>query len=331
MKHQAIPICYFPSTIIFISDNTDYLPGFMHSLPSKWVYQAYTDANKALQVIDSQRRYANNFQQRCQIDAPLDTLITPDAALNVDLAPIYSEVYNPCRFQEIAVVVIDLTHSAAVIKQVLGRLQHYPMQKIFLTDVSTHAAAIEAYNEGWVSAMIDKNHPQSQQDLHQQLLQCQRRYFNKMSESIVKTLDIASPTCLSDPEFCTWFRSMCESHAIVEYYLMDLSGSFLLFDQQGNSWCLIVRREVDMNAFVQHGKIFGASESMIDAVKKRQHLPMFQQYRALTVPAEHIDGRERYFYTLVSGKEALNIDSEQVTSYQDFLDSADALAEVVRI
>jgi hypothetical protein len=303
----------------------------MHSLPSNWVYQAYDDAHKALQIIDSQRRYAQNFHQRCRIDSPLDALITPEAALNVDLAPIYTEVYNPCRFQEIAVVVLDLTASEADIKQVLGRLQHYPMQKILLTDTNTEAAAIEAYNDGWINAMIDKGQAQSQDELHQQLLILQQRYFNKMSESIVKTLAIATPTCLSDPDFSQWFRNLCERHSIVEYYLMDLSGSFLLFDQQGQSWCLIIRREVDMNAFVQHGKIFGASEEMIAAVKKRQHLPMFKQYRALTRAAEHIDGRERYFHALVPSKEALNIDSKQITSYQDFLDSADALAEVVRI
>ena len=73
---------------------------------------------------------------------------------------------------------------------------------------------------------------------------------------IVRMLSVTSPNCLQDKKFADFFIALCEEKKIVEYYLADNSGSFLLLDEDGR----------------QHVRVVGAGDLELPGVVER-HVP----------------------------------------------------------
>ena len=108
IKRCSIPTCYFPSTILFIDDNRDFLQNFTLQLSDDLAYRLYESPTEALELILSEEKETEDFHKRCVSEyLYVDTWPMTNHTVNLDLAAIHWEVYNAKRFSEISVVVVD--------------------------------------------------------------------------------------------------------------------------------------------------------------------------------------------------------------------------------
>ena len=108
MNQKQITCCYFPTTILFVDDKLSFLKSLMLSLDKKLAYQLFNNPTQTLDFLH------NNYKPGTFTDNWLSTLKNSDennktthSLIDIDVFSIHKEIYNPDRFQEIAVVVVD--------------------------------------------------------------------------------------------------------------------------------------------------------------------------------------------------------------------------------
>lgn len=210
----------------------------------------------------------------------------------------------------------------------------YEHKKILLTGQADERLAIEAFNEGLIHRYIQKSEPNVAELITKSIYDLQLQYFQLMSDMIVRMLSVTSPSCLHDKKFADFFRQLRQEKGIVEYYLADNSGSFLLLDDDANVNFLIVKNEADMRLHYDLALDNGASEEVLDQLASGEKIPCFWQantqppewneWSTCLVPAHRFVSDETYFYAYTSGASLFDVHQDKILSYHRHLEDIDA-------
>ena len=115
--------------------------------------------------------------------------------------------------------------------------------------------------------------------------------------------------CLKDAAFYSFFQKLIEEKNIVEYYLADDRGSFLLQDFEGNLSLLVVKDEKEMRATAEIAAS-SVSKELAEGINNRTQIlylhekedsrllsPKEWELKNYFHPAACIKGeREKYYY-----------------------------------
>ena len=129
--------------------------------------------------------------------------------------------------------------------------------------------------------------------------------------------------------FAEVFQKLCDTHRIVEYYLVDNQGSFLLVNAQGRiSWLAMASEEL-MNTYAGLAQDDRASDSIVAGLKSKQMMPFFYSEKDFNArpaewhkylhPANQLQGQATYYYTYISNSDIYEVDANKIVSYQQFL------------
>ncbi len=335
MQYFTIPTCYFPSTALFIDDSRDFLLNFVLQLDEGLAYQVFDSPFEALDCIHKKHCELDLLSQRCLSEyteakhCPLT-----NHTINLNLAAIHAEVYNPRRFSEISVVVVDYAMPGMDGLEFCRRIENTKIKKILLTGQANEKQAIDAFNEGLIDRYIQKSHPNVAELIIKSINDLQWQYFQGMSAAIVRMLSVTSPSCLRDKKFAEFFHRLRHEHRIVEHYLADNSGSFLLLDDDANISFLIVRDEADLRLHYDLALDNGASEEVLDQLAGGEKIPCFWQaktqlpgwndWSTCLVPAHRFVSDENYFYAYKQGPALFNVQLDKILSYHRYLEELDA-------
>ena len=159
-------------------------------------------------------------------------------------------------------------------------------------------------------------------------------YFHGMSDMVVRMLSVTSPGCLQDKKFAKIFVELCKNKGVVEFYLADNSGSFLMLDDDANISFLIVKNEADMRLHYDLALDNGASEEVLDQLLSGEKIPCFWQSNSATpqwnewsnclVPAHKFVSDETYYYAYVQGSVLFDVRLDKILSYHQHLEQLDA-------
>jgi CheY-like chemotaxis protein len=101
---KKMACCYFPTTVIMVDDKVEFLNSLQlkiaKSLPSK----TFKDSTEALTFLQSIQKNTT-FIDRC-IVRPADDEIN-HRNIDVNISEIHKEIYNPNRFGEVSVLLVD--------------------------------------------------------------------------------------------------------------------------------------------------------------------------------------------------------------------------------
>lgn len=155
-----------------------------------------------------------------------------------------------------------------------------------------------------------------------------------MSDMIVRMLSVTSPNCLHDKKYAELFWRLCREKGIVEFYLADNSGSFLMLDDDANISFLIVKNEADMQLHYDLALDNGASGDVLDQLHNGEKIPCFWQSNLVTpqwnewsnclVPSNRFVSDETYFYAYVQGAVLFDVRLDKILSYHQYLEELDA-------
>ncbi|MBS0357927.1 MAG: response regulator [Proteobacteria bacterium] len=331
MYYSALPACYFPSTTFFVDDSREFLVNFTLQLEDSLAFQVYDSPYDALDALYASRQTPDYLSQRC-ITEYLDSRAWPmtNQTVNLNLAAIHSEVYNPQRFSEVSVVVVDYAMPGMNGLDFCQRIQNSPVKKILLTGRADERTVLEAFNEGLIDRYIEKNIPNVATVIKHAIQKLQRQYFQGMSDLIIRMVSVTSPTCLQDVLFAQFLKKICDENDVAEFYLTENSGSFLLLDKDANLSCLIVKNRQDLNLHYEMALDNKAPESVLDDLKSGRKIPYFSDnegqktsewsdWSTFLRPAQVVQGLENYYYTIVKDPIVFNIQKEKITSYSEYL------------
>ena len=335
MRHSSIPTCYFPSTALFLDDSHDFLLNFVLQLDEGVAYRIFDSPCRALDYIHYKRGELDLVSQHCLSEyTEAKKCPLTNHTINLDLAAIHAEVYNPHRFSEISVVVVDYAMPEMDGLEFCRRIESDNIKKILLTGQGDDKLAIAAFNEGLIHRYIKKSDVNAAAQVTKSIYDLQFQYFQSMSEMVVRMLSINSPCCLRDKKFINFFRQLREENGIIEYYLVDNSGSFFMLDDDANVSFLIVKNAGDVRLHYDLGLDHGASDEILDALLNGDKIPGFWQANALStqsqdwssclVPANRFTSDETYYYAYLKGNVLFDVRQQKILSYHRFLEELDA-------
>ncbi len=334
MKHFAIPSCYFPSTVVFIDDSKEFLANFTLQLPQDLAYQIYDSPFEALETIFAKQHESDKLQQRCvseYVDA--DTLPMTNQTINLNLSAIHSEIYNPQRFSEVSVVVVDYAMPGMNGIEFCKRLENSSIKRILLTGKADEKTAIQAFNDGLIHRYVQKSDPNVAKLINDSIRDLQKQYFQNMSDMIIRMLAVNSPNCLTNEIFAEFFKGIREQYNIVEFYITDSSGSFLMLDAEATPYLLIMKNKQDLQMHYDLALDNRAPKEVLKALEAGERIPYFSHTNGYNgewsdwnnwlLPAKQVQFDQTYFYAVVKNPLSPEIRPDRVLSYNDYLENMD--------
>lgn len=335
MKHAGIPTFYFPSTAVFVDDSKDFLINLSLQFDPSLSYRLFESPQEAAQFIQghTQRSVADRGYVSTYIDAVSNPLTSQ--TFNLDLSAIQKEIYNEKRFEEISVLFVDYSMPGINGLELCRMLEDHPCKKVLLTGQADEKMAVQAFNEGLIDSFILKNNPDVIATMNETLQDLQQRYFLENSDMMVRALASDSLSFLKDSLCSDFFRALCQKHNIVEYYLAETSGSFLMLNAKGEVSWLVVKNEEDLTMLSELAEDNNAPAEVVEQVRRGERLPYFtttginmfaSNWSDALYPAHTLAGRETYYYAFIENPTVPDLDISKITPYEQFLEKNDVTA-----
>lgn len=189
--------------------------------------------------------------------------------------------------------------------------------------------AIEAFNEGIIHQFLQKSDPELFEKLPAIITKAQEKYFELALHDLTNQVYLESPESdvLRDPIFVEFFNTFISEKKVVEYYLLDVTGSFLFLNDKGEASALLVFNE----------EMLETQEDMIpeqdrDSVLARHvyertqavcfypfknHPPYNEdRWKDYLQPLSLLEGNHRYFYAFQPKLPYLN--AEHIFSFKRY-------------
>jgi CheY-like chemotaxis protein len=329
MQH-LIPACYFPSTALFLDDSHDFLLNFVLQLDEGVAFRIFDRPSKALEYIRQNNAEANLLRKYCSgTNIPSEG----ETGSPSKLSGIYKEVYNPNRFTEVSVIVVDYAMPEMNGIEFCRQLDNPKIKKILLTGQADEKTAIKAFNEGLIHKYVKKSESHAAEIITKSIYDFQMQYFQATSQDLAAALSAKPPLCILDKKFAEFFNNFCREKRVVEYYLIDRVGSYLLLDEDANTSFLIVKDEKEMCHFYEIAAQNKADETILKDLETRRKIPAcwnntnldtYLNWAELLVPAMEIQGESSYYFAYISGNSLFDIRQQKILSYHRFLEEIDA-------
>ncbi len=333
METLSILPYFHPTTVVLVDDNLDFLGNLSLQLDADLAYRLFDSPNKALEQLNnaartrplSERFFATIKDNRQGVPA--------EPVLRLDLAAIQREVRNTHRFAETAVVMVDYAMPKMNGLEFCKQIRNPHVKKVLFTGVADEYVAVRAFNEGLIDRFILKSERDVYEEVNVAIHELQNAYIRDTAYTISHVLSLRSRHCLIDPVFARFFEQLRAEHKYIEYYLSVEPDGFLLLDAEGTAARLIVLTDEDL---LLHGKIaraHGAPQDLLDELEKGETVPYFSaspdgffrpqcaQWRQCLHPAQILEGRSRYYWTLVPDAELAA--GGEVASYNGYLNWLD--------
>lgn len=314
MNHN-IPLFYHSSSVLFLDDDPEILNGLSTSIDKKFPFILSENPQKALDYLKKHSLDTRDFSPAI-IEENHDVTLQGTGnveTFDIDFAKLHGDLSASDRFGKVLVAVID-RHIPAFdgleFCRVVKEEFQLPVKIILLTGATTLDEAIKAFNEKRIDAYIPKTPslaPMADK-MNQLINQLAWQQFYETSKNLAGLL-VHKLKHISTPAFVDAFKDARESNDIVEFYLYDSAGSFLMFDALGNAKLFLVRSEQDFETMLSLAEDNEASDSVINDLKQRKQFPFAEsrksnltlsddQWDRAMVPMKKLDG-SKVFYAVI--------------------------------
>lgn len=326
---------YYPTTVVFLDDNRDFLLNLSLSLSPNLAYRLSTDAQTLLDYLHERSRQP--LYRRC-FSYVKDLAATRSERLDVirvNLTQIQHEVRHRDRFEEISVAVVDYDLPDMQGLEFCRRLRDLQVKTILLTGVADSSVAVEAFNSGLIDRYLSKQDAQIECRLNAMIRELQSAYFGEHSELVRWCVSQRSPGFLREPAFARLYDDIAREYGIVEHYFVHDPSGLLLVDAQGAVYRLIVLDEAQIQTHIDVAREHNASAELVARLESRRTLPYFWvtpdgHYRpeafnwwTYLFDAQALDGESRYYYAIIPDPPNFSGLLRPTSSYSDYLSRLD--------
>lgn len=326
MRNLKISLCHYATTVVFVDDNQDYLTHlqgrFNELLPSVF----FASPAQALNYLNE--TYQDEpFIKRCIAIPQDETSNHFESSVNIEA--IQNELYRTQRFSEIAVVVVDYAMPAMNGIEFCKQIKSPNILVILLTGEADVNIAIKAFNEGIIDKFIEKK-PNIKEELYEEIQKLERHYFISLSNIIMHQAHPENLTSLEDDDVAKKFYQFCQTHNIVEHYIISENGDFLLIDKSGKPFWLVIKSDSEIQRLYDYADLMQAPDAVLKALQNREKLPLFysasdsqpstDDWENYLSPAYPISNAKHYYYAYKTTDNSHRVGD--LLSYQAYLANA---------
>ena len=308
MHKGMLPIYSLPSTIVLVDDSEELLENLKIHLLDRFHLRCFTEPNKALSYIN--QLTPHDLIQQCTKTNDLQSY--DEFNLQININKIHQIMYLPERFLEVSTIISDYAMPKLNGIDLCEQIKSDDIRKVLLTGQADTNLAIKAFNQGVIDQFIQKSDANLIKLLRDTLNQQIYQYFVKQSQQLFNETSLRqheSLNILLNEKFHAFFNKNCDSNQIIEYYLLDEHGSYILLDKNANSYLLIIRSEDEIAEQVRIAQFEQAKPDLIKHLEQRKSVLFFPnaqaqqspatQWDTYQFPAKQIPGLKSHYFVLV--------------------------------
>lgn len=303
---------YHPSTAVFVDDQQAFLSAIKNRLPKEMMALFFSNPNEALEKIKKAHfpaRESPHDIYEIEEDLELNIQNNNEAFFNLKLGQVAKTIYNPKRFSEISVVIVDRMMPDLDGINFCRQLTNCSVKKIMLTASKDRTIATDAFNEGIIDFFLVKDSPNLSSQLIEAITSMQKNYFASLSKRMLgNTLEMAVPLINSQPISTLLQRKMTELNA-VEYYLLDKYGSvlFITFEGVPTTLAILSDKVIDHYAVIANeheelaiANVLRKKEKLLFFPKESDSMRPVNEWHHFLFDAMPIPDQSNLFYSVIS-------------------------------
>jgi CheY-like chemotaxis protein len=318
MSNLALPLFYFPSTILWVDDDETFIDAIKIAYEDKFKCLTFFEANKAL-------AYLSHYKSPLEKINLVKEYVKSDEYGTISHAPIdlniskILDIYNhPLKHHEISLLVIDHNMPNMTGLEFCQSIAAQPFKKILLTGETNYKQAVNAFNQGLIDRFIHKSSNVAD-ELHQYVNELTYNYFCEKTSQLVSHLETSHLSSLSDPIFSIFFEQWRVENKITQFYLINNHGGFLTINDKNETFYFLVMSSRHAKEFVKLNDDCGDKVGhLLNGVSEGKLIPFFgvgkecweielQEWSQHFYPANILLGRERYAWTVIKKREPITL------------------------
>jgi CheY-like chemotaxis protein len=328
MINSKLLCLYYPTTIVLIDDDVRFLENMSLNLSHDLFYRTFQDPKAALAALketENQNKFLSHTVAAREEEAG-------KFSVDFNTSVIYKEVYNRKQFDEVSVIVVDYSMPQMNGEELLKNLTQSPAKKLMLTGQADEATAVRLFNDGIIDKFMLKSTDSHTliQHLNQNIEELQTKYFHGLSDIILKPLSGQIGICFTDPIFVDFFNKTLADTSTSSYYLIEISGSFLLLDADASPTWLLVKTKNELQEFAPQAEAEGASEDVVDSIKNGHKIPYFNDFDEYVdatsgnwdkylYAAQELNGKAQYRYAITKNIPGFRLHRDKILSFNTYL------------
>jgi CheY-like chemotaxis protein len=318
---------------MFLDDDTNFLDALNHYLgiPNS---HFFTSPEIPISILSSSNAIKRIQKRLFQINSStLEELDTNSEyyPFLINFHALHEEIYNPSRFEDTSVLVVDYHMGDINGIAVCEKLAQHPAKKILLTgSPEKESVAIDAFNQGIIHYFVSKSDPEFAKKLKTAVIELQQQYFKEVTRAVFDNLLLGN-ALLQTIAYEKLILSIKEETKAVEYYLLDNIGSMIFVNEKGSPTWLNIKEESELINYENIAKDLGVNNELIELMAKRMKIPFFfdekdhqllvEQWNDIFYEAKKLEGIEGYYACIIHGNKRGNLDETKLVSYDSHLNN----------
>ena len=337
MNEQIMACMYYPTTVIAVDDNLAVLKNLELKLGRIMLCKTFSIPEEALDYIEKNIKKRDSLEEIVHVNEESSTYISSSEQLPIayDVSKIYQHVYKEDRFSNVSVIIVDYAMPGMNGEELCRKLraEHGSLIKIImLTGEANDPKAIQLFNAGVIDRFIRKSQQGVDEALINTVLEMQEFYFKDLTSQIFKGISSEKTSALGDPAFAYFFDKVRQEISATSYYLIEISGSFIFFDNAGKPTWLIIKTLEELEEIAEQIEP-DISEKLVDSIAKGEVVPYFKYSELVDYysdeeklekalhKAEALIGEKMYRYALLDKLPEFSLDKEKIVSFNQYISS----------
>ena len=150
---SKIPLCFYPTQIVFVDDNTEFLATLSMAFPKQFNLTLFDDTDLALKYINEHQREDHLIKKNEKPKPEGESEVWVKQVLTRQNLKRFDEL----RIKEVSVVVVDYSMPSMNGIEFCESIKNSSIKKILLTGHATSTDAVKAFNNNTIHYYLKKN------------------------------------------------------------------------------------------------------------------------------------------------------------------------------
>lgn len=261
---------YFPTQVILIDDDAGFLKILASKLSKKFLVKTFNHPNEALTYLQDKQTLLNTIHPNALVDEELEY-----GERYLSLSKMNALAENQIKQEMTTVVISDYVMPEMNGIEFFKKISNIPVMKILLTGNADLDLALYAFNRGVVDKFLVKKSEKLLTEVEENIIACQHGFFRKYSYPLLSSLSIPEDSMLHKNGLSSQLEQIIRDNDIVEYYLIDNIGSYLLINKTGKRMHFMCLVERQFDEYLDIATNSDAPDEIVEKLKNRTHAPVF--------------------------------------------------------
>ena len=279
---------YFPTKVILVDDNPSFLDNLGLKLSDNHLVETYSDPFEALEVIE-QNVQNSVFGMLSDVMMEVNDEEDDSNHYTIDFNQLHALANKAYAEHPISVVIVDYSMPGLNGIEFCKRLSHIPALKIMLTGNTDFKLAVDAFNGGVIDKFLIKDTDHMLREITDSIGVCQDKFFIKSSNSLLNCLSASKNTWIHSKEHMEHFKKITEELSIVEYYLLNATGTYLLLSKNGRRYYFTAFDDNQLEDYLDIAENTKADPVLLKKIRDKTHAPILINDEDYKIPASDWD------------------------------------------